>query len=68
MTEDAMRQVISRATGKVGLPFEPTRVECHEASGPAEQRATHLCELLQVLIEDARARGLACSLEYMIAR
>ena len=29
---------------------------------------THLFELLQALIEDARARGLACSLEHMIAR
>ena len=28
----------------------------------------HLCELLQALIEDARAHGLELSLEHMIAR
>ena len=43
-------------------------MERNEASGPAEQRATHLCELPQALIEDARARGSEVSLEHMIAK
>ena len=65
--EDALRHVISNAAGKAGQLSSQLFVERDEANRLSDQRVRHFCWLLQALIEDARARGLACSLEHMIA-
>ena len=41
--EDALKQVIPKAAGKVGLPCEPVPLERHESNGRAEQKKRDIC-------------------------
>ena len=64
----ALKQVIYKAAAEANLPHEAAPVERHEANGRAELKVRHLQELLQVLIEDTRARGMVFTFDHTIAR
>ena len=61
--------VIKQSTaGRLGLPTGVTAVGQNQANGRAEQRVRALRERLQIMIEDARRRGVELIFDHPVAQ
>ena len=56
--EECLREVVHSTAGKLELPTGVTAVEQIHANGRVEQRVRALGERLQILVGDARRRGV----------
>ena len=56
--EERLMQVVKPVAHRLGLPTGTSPVERHQANGRAEQRVRTMKERLQILVEDARKKGI----------
>ena len=66
--EECRREVVHGSAGRVGSPTSVTAVEQSQANGRAEQRVRALRERLQIMVEDARRRGVEIILDHLVAQ
>ena len=66
--EECLRDVIHNTAVRLGLPTGVTAVGQSQANGRAEQRVRASGEFLQIMVEDARRRGVGFILDRLIAQ
>ena len=66
--EECLREVAHSKAVRLGLPTRVTAVEQSQANGRAEKRVQALRERLQIMVEDARRRGIEIVLDHPVAQ
>ena len=64
--EECLRDEKHNTAVRLGLPTGVTAVEQSQANGRAEQRVRALGEFLQIMVEDARRRGVGFIFDRLI--
>ena len=66
--EGCLREIVHSTARRFGLQTRLTAIEQSQRNGRAEQRVRALRECLQIMIEDARRRGVKIMLEHPVAQ